>query len=200
MILLYSKELKIENPKKFQRQISDITNKILFERDYYLSKKHSSKPYLKSNGIENTADFHGKLCYVIHHEDYHQTLRIIGIILVMSGSIMLISNISPALYHGAYVVTSIIMIVSGAALIYIKFDKPICIKIELFGESYRTNSLTDKNFKEYLNVHSHARLTLRGEALNPKHTLTQRNKERINFDAAEVTDKLTPFLEEYLAK
>jgi len=198
---MYKKDLQIENPKKFQRHINDIASNVLFKRGYYLNKTFSKFPILKANGIVNIADFHGVLCFVKYHRNYNLLLRVIGAVLTSFGvGILIPTYFEYFSYSGAYFVSSIILIAIGMLLILLKFGKDICIKIRLVGESYRTDIKKEVNSIEYLNVKSHARLTIQASTLDPRKTLNDNDAAILREAGAALTAEFTPFLEKYVEK
>jgi len=195
---LYKKDLKIENPKKFQRHVNDVASGVLYKRGYYLNRNYSKFPYLKANGIINIADFHGLLCFVKNHRNYNLISRIIGGILIGIGAIYWVSPAFTNLYSALWSPHSWIIIGVGLFLIFFKFGKDICIEIRLVGESYRTDIKKEENFIEYLNVRSYARLTVQAATLDPRKTLSGKDIEKLREDGSALTAELTPFLEKYL--
>ena len=85
-------------------------------------------------------------------------------------------------------------------LFFYKFGKGICIEIRLVGECYRKNTKKETNSIEYLNVRSNARLTVQGNTLDPKKSLSDSDMEKLRSDGDALTDVLTPFLEKFLEK
>jgi len=197
---LYKKDLEIENPKKFQRHVNDVASGVLHKKGYHLNRNYSKFPYLKANGITNMADFHGLLCFVKNHRNYNLISRIIGGILIGIGAILWVFPGFTNLYSVLWSPHSWIIIGIGIFLIFFKFGKDICIEIRLVGESYRTDIRKEENSIEYLNVRSHARLTVQAATLDPRKTLSDNDIEKLREDGSTLTAELTPFLDKYLEK
>lgn len=193
--------MNIENPKKFQRHVSDIASSILSKKGYYLNRKYSKFPYLKESGIINIADFIGILCFTKHNADFNKISRILGVIFMVGGGLGIVSqllSIFPNTSQG--IVTVIVLIIIGLILFFYKFGKGICIEIRLVGETYRTDNKKEENSIEYLSVRSHARLTVQANTLDPTKTLSDSDIEKLRDDGSALTEELTPFLEEFLEK
>lgn len=199
---MYKRDLDIENPKKFQRHVNDIASGVLYKRGYYLNGTYSKFPYLKANGITNIADFDGLLCFVKNHSNYNLISRIIGAILIVLGTIHWIYPLLTSSYFNAnnlWNPLGWIIIGIGIFLIFFKFGKDICIEVRLVGETYRIDK-KEENSIEYLNVRSHARLTVQANTLDPKKTLSDNDIEKLQEDGGALMAELTPFLETYLEK
>jgi len=198
---MYKKDLSIGNPKKFQRRVEDIASSVLFSKGYYLNGQHSQRPYLNANGIVNIADFMGVLYFVKNHKNYNRISRIIGICLVVFSSLHMLYPIITSTSFSSYDLLNFpawIGIIIGIGLIVFKFGKDICIKITLVGEGYRTNVIKEKNSIEYLGVRSDARLTVRGDTLDPGKSLSNSDYEKLREDGHDLIEKLTPFLIPFL--
>jgi len=197
--LLYKKDLNIENPKKFQRYVSDVASSVLFKKGYYLNRTYSKFPYLNASGITNIADFHGLLCFVKNHSNYNLVLRIIGVILIVVTTSIWLYPVLFSFYSIYQLVNfpAFVGIGIGIFLIFFKFGKDICIEIRLVGESYRTDIKKEENTIEYLSVRSHARLTVQAATLNPKKTLSDNDIAVLHKDGNALTSELTLFLEKY---
>ena len=204
---MYKKDLNIENPKKFQRHVSDIASNVLFKKGYYLNRTYSKFPYLKASGITNIADFHGILCFTKHNTDFNKISRILGVIFMIVGGLIGIGNYMGISQYFSIIPNSpsigvifIILILIGLILFFYKFGKGICIEIRLVGETYRIDNKKEENSIEYLNVRSHARLTVEGNTLDPKKSLSDSDMEKLQRDGDALTVELTPFLEKFLEK
>ncbi len=204
---MFRKDLNLENPKKFQRFLHDHISEVLFCRDYYLNGTQSVKPYLKPNGIINTSDFHGKLCYVKSHRNYNLILQGVGIVFFLLSGLLAIGGLMSTLIDTPYsdglslFIVSIFLGVIGVFFYFYKVGKDICIMVELIGESYRTDHKDEKTgMQEYLNVRSHARLTVQGESLDPSKSLSQEEKNTLQIDGRYVITKLDVILKDYLEK
>lgn len=199
--LLYKRDLIIENPKKFQRHVNDIASIVLLKKDYYLNGNYSKFPYLKPNGITNIADFHGLLCFVKNHSSYNLISRIIGVILIIFGAIHWIYPLLTSTYFNSITLwnpIAWIIIGVGIFLVFFKFGKDICIEIRLVGETYRTDTKKEENSIEYINVRSHARLTITGNTLDPTKMLSDKDIKKLQEDGDVLTAELDPFLKEFL--
>lgn len=193
--------MNIENPKKFQRHVSDIASSVLFKKGYYLNGTYSKFPYLKANGITNIADFHGLLCFVKNHRNYNLISRIIGAVLVVFGIVYFAYPIITSSYFNVNILWNPAAWISmgiGIFLVFFKFGKDICIEIRLVGEAYRTDNKKEEYSIEYLNVRSHARLTVQANTLDPTKTLSDKDIKKLLDDGGTLIVELTPFLEKFL--
>lgn len=202
ILIVYKKDIQIENPKKFQRHVNDISGDVLFKRGYYFNGRFSQFPYLKSNGIANIADFQGVLCYVKEHRNYNLIARIVGICLTIFGFIHWFypTITSHNFYWDPFNFGAWILIGTGLFLIFFKFGKDICIEIKLVGESYRTDIEKETDSIEYLNVRSTARLTVQGSTLDPKKILNYNDRKILQKDGEVLIKELAPFLEKFKEK
>ena len=197
---MYTKDLKIENPKKFQRLLYDVSSSILFGKGYYKSGRLSNIPYLKSNGIENIADFGGTLCFIKNHTNYNLMSRIFGSIFIVLGSLLVLANFFQYFLIDYYYVVGAVAIGIGLILLFKKFGKELCIEITLIGESYRTDFKKKEGFIEYLNVRSHARLTIQGTTVDPNQILSNDDMYSLKTDSEPLIIAMNSFVEKYLEK